>query len=263
VYWLTFDWTNLISCDNATDTIYIHDGITSTISSSFASPASYPNWLAFDWTNLISCDRVSDTIYIHDWITSTILSSISTPATATSWLAYTWTNLISCDLNSNLIYIYNQNTAGSLSQTAGTNSVKVWEYMSATELLIESGWSESSVSYPSNVYVSSEQAWANSTVFTFTHNLWLTQADVQSGKYLVYLTGNYSSLYVRNYWLTYWHNRYWGSSSSTEKADTLQEWSATNPTLAYQIRHQTNELKIYLWDLWSSMTFKLIVQQLY
>ncbi|MFV1626634.1 hypothetical protein, partial [Phaeobacter sp. JH203A] len=60
-----FDGTNLISCDSGTDTIYIHDGISSTILSSFASPGSRPTGLTFDGTNLISCDSVSDTIYIH------------------------------------------------------------------------------------------------------------------------------------------------------------------------------------------------------
>ena len=62
---LTFDGTNLISCDSISDSIYIHDGITSTILSSFPSPSLYPFGLAFDGTNLISCDIGSDSIYIH------------------------------------------------------------------------------------------------------------------------------------------------------------------------------------------------------
>ena len=62
---LTFDGTNLISCNYSPGTIYVHDGISTTILNSFASPSSSPHGLAFDGTNLISCDSSSDTIYIH------------------------------------------------------------------------------------------------------------------------------------------------------------------------------------------------------
>ena len=64
-YGLTFDGTNLISCDYSSGTIYVHSGISSTILSSFSSPGSGPTGLAFDGTNLISCDYSSDTIYKH------------------------------------------------------------------------------------------------------------------------------------------------------------------------------------------------------
>ncbi|MDE4274769.1 hypothetical protein PXK58_08840, partial [Phaeobacter gallaeciensis] len=39
---LAFDGTNLISCDIITDTIYVHDGVSSTILSSFLSPSTSP-----------------------------------------------------------------------------------------------------------------------------------------------------------------------------------------------------------------------------
>ncbi len=68
---LTFDGTNLISCDYDSGLIYIHDGITATVLSSFATPGAYPFGLTFDGTNLISCDVTSDLIYIHDSLTST------------------------------------------------------------------------------------------------------------------------------------------------------------------------------------------------
>ena len=66
---LSFDGTNLISCDFEPDLIYIHDGVTSTILDSFASPSTLPYGLTFDGTNLISCDGGSDLIYIYglDW----------------------------------------------------------------------------------------------------------------------------------------------------------------------------------------------------
>jgi len=62
---LTFDGTNLISCDSSSGMIYIHNGISSTISSIFASPSKQPMDLTFDGTNLISCDRDSGIIYVH------------------------------------------------------------------------------------------------------------------------------------------------------------------------------------------------------
>ena len=103
---ITFDGTNLISCDGASGLIYIHSGISAAILSSFASPGGQPTGLAFDGTNLISCDSISDTIYIHSGISAAILSSFASPATAPFGLAFDGTNLISCDRDSDLIYIH-------------------------------------------------------------------------------------------------------------------------------------------------------------
>jgi sugar lactone lactonase YvrE len=64
-YGLAFDGTNLISCDLASDMIYVHDGVTSNILTSFASPSTYPTGLTFDGVNLISCDTGSHRIYVH------------------------------------------------------------------------------------------------------------------------------------------------------------------------------------------------------
>jgi 6-phosphogluconolactonase (cycloisomerase 2 family) len=71
---------NLISCDLGEDKIYIHDGITSSISSSFSSPATSIFGLAYDGENLISTDLTEDKIYIHDGITATVDSSFDSPA---------------------------------------------------------------------------------------------------------------------------------------------------------------------------------------
>jgi len=97
---------NLISCDSGVDRIYIHDGISSTILSSFATPSTYPTGLAFDGTNLISCDRDADKIYIHDGISSTILSSFASPGGIPKGLAFDGTNLISSDSEADKIYIH-------------------------------------------------------------------------------------------------------------------------------------------------------------
>ena len=39
---------NLISCDNSTYKIYVHSGITSTITESFATPSTSPSGLTND-----------------------------------------------------------------------------------------------------------------------------------------------------------------------------------------------------------------------
>ena len=123
--------------------INIHDGISSTILSSFASPSTFIQGLAFANGNLISTDDGTGLIYIHDGISSTILSSFvsgglsgltfangnlisvtsiviqvhdgisntilssfSTPSTNPQGLAFANGNLISTDSNTDLIYIH-------------------------------------------------------------------------------------------------------------------------------------------------------------
>jgi len=118
---------NLISCDGYPgNRIYIHDGISSTILSSFAGPgeSSYPDpsGLAFNGTNLISCDVNADRIYIHDGISSTILSSFASPGSSPTGLAFDGTNLISCDATSAKIYIHDGISSTILSSFAGPGS---------------------------------------------------------------------------------------------------------------------------------------------
>jgi len=96
---------NLISSTLTDGKIYIHDGISSTILSSFDSPTDQPQGLAFDGSNLISCTYGSK-IYIHDGISSTILSSFDSPGTAKTGLAFDGSNLISCSHNPGKIYIH-------------------------------------------------------------------------------------------------------------------------------------------------------------
>jgi len=84
---------NLASC--SLDTIYIHDGVTSTVLLSFSAPGgSDPGQvtgaqgLAFDDVNgnLISVNNRSDTLYIHDGISSTVSTSFS----HTDWFGLTF-----------------------------------------------------------------------------------------------------------------------------------------------------------------------------
>ena len=114
LYGLAFDGTNLISCDEATDLIYIHDGISATILSSFSAVSR--RGLAFDGTNLISA--TTNTIYIHDGISATILSSFSAPSSNIVSISFDGNNLISCDFSTKLIYIHSGITSTILSSFA-------------------------------------------------------------------------------------------------------------------------------------------------
>ncbi|MBA7549239.1 hypothetical protein ES705_41715 [subsurface metagenome] len=96
----------LISCDDDTHTIYIHTGITSSISSSFLSPSTSPYGLTYDGTNLISCDVAANRIYIHTGVSSGVTSSFLSPSGYITGLTYDGTNLISCDAGTNKIYIH-------------------------------------------------------------------------------------------------------------------------------------------------------------
>jgi len=96
----------LISCGPSADIIYFHDGLTSAISSSFASPAGSPVAVAFDGTNLISMCSATTSIYIHDGITSATTSSFATPSVNPNSMAFDGANLISSDANTDLIYIH-------------------------------------------------------------------------------------------------------------------------------------------------------------
>ncbi|GAG75932.1 unnamed protein product, partial [marine sediment metagenome] len=103
----------LISCDDVTHTIYIHSGITSSISSSFLSPSTSPYGLAYDGTNLISCDTDStNKIYIHTGVSSGVSSFFASPGGTPTGLTYDGTNLISCDAGTNRIYIHTGVSSG-------------------------------------------------------------------------------------------------------------------------------------------------------
>ncbi|MEW6096618.1 MAG: hypothetical protein AB1567_08845 [bacterium] len=92
---LTIANNNLVSCDDAGDKIRVHSGISATITSSFASPASDPSGLYYDGTDLWSCDKGTSKIYHHSGISATITESFDSPGIAPTGL--------SCDNTKNLI----------------------------------------------------------------------------------------------------------------------------------------------------------------
>ena len=117
---ITTDGTNLISVNNITGMIQIHDGITDTVLSSFSAPTSLTAGLAFDGTNLLSLGYVTDRywIYKHDGISSTILASYAPPAQYISGITFDGTNVILCGTSPDLIYIQDGVSATTLSSFA-------------------------------------------------------------------------------------------------------------------------------------------------
>jgi len=102
------------------DKIYVHSGVSSTITDSFSSPSTYPSGLTYDGTNLISCDINSDKIYVYSGVSSTITNSFSSPGSSPR----DGTNLISCDAGTDKIYVHGAETEIQ-SLSVGSNSVDI------------------------------------------------------------------------------------------------------------------------------------------
>ncbi len=158
------------------------------------------------------------------------------------------------------------NSATTTVDVSAATAPTVWQVLTATGASAATwqdaggGW----VAYPSNVYVSSATVWVSSTTFTFTHNLWFTQADVEAWKYKVFLASDKSWSQWHHHWDTYWHNNEWGDWTNNGYPSTSYDWTATSPWNRTKVAHQANSLKITLGTWWASLSsFRLIIQQLY
>ena len=121
---------NLWSCDYY-DKIYQHSGGTSSISTSFASPAQNMFGLAWDGTNLWSCSYREGRIYQHAGGTSSISTSFASPGGTWSPVGLAWdgTNLWSSDYNDK-IYQHSGGTSSvstSFSSPGGDPTGLTWE----------------------------------------------------------------------------------------------------------------------------------------
>jgi hypothetical protein len=103
---LTNDGTNLILCAYNTKLIYVHDGATSAVDSSFVSPDGARPWgVGFDGINLLS-NRYGVKIYKHDGVSASVLDSITPPNSSTTGTVWDGINLISCDATDGYIYFH-------------------------------------------------------------------------------------------------------------------------------------------------------------
>lgn len=103
---------------------------------------------------------------------------------------------------------------------------------------IQTTAASSSVSYPSNIYSSTAASFAIDEDVSITHNLGLTQADVISGKYSVYITFQTSA--------TVGYVAPPSSSTAYWNSDALLriEWNSGIPTLTTRSYFQANTLKL-------------------
>jgi len=103
---ITFDGSNLWSCDIGTEKIYKHnmDAILS-VASTYNAPGSEPDGLAWDGTNLWSCDPVENRIYRHNMDSSlSVQNSFGAPGSSVEGLTWDGSNLWSCDHYTKKIY---------------------------------------------------------------------------------------------------------------------------------------------------------------
>lgn len=110
--------------------------------------------------------------------------------------------------------------------TAGTDTVP--KLQSAAQL--KSAAETHGVGYPKVIYTESGYSAAETSSNTITHNLGVTQVDVEAGKYSVaiFSGGKYSSHYNSN--IAYFY---------------APSWSASDPTTSSQAIWQANTLKLY------------------
>jgi len=116
-------------------------------------------------------------------------------------------------------------------------------------------------SYPVNLYESSSQSVTANTIYTFTHNLWLTEADVKAAKYKVFITYQDGVQWMIG-WDQVGRTYYWWGTSTTSQIQVEHNWNAADPWNVYNVNHQTNALKIKWWTV-SCTNARLIIQQIY
>lgn len=115
---------NLISTDANDDSIRFHDGITSTISSTFTAPDGGNLSVAYDPVegNLISQGTINDKIYVHSGLSSTVTESFSSAALNSPSVVVRGRNLITL---SNDVYIHSGISSTVTSSFAAPNSGSV------------------------------------------------------------------------------------------------------------------------------------------
>lgn len=101
-------------------------------------------------------------------------------------------------------------------------------------------------------------------LFTFTHNLWLTQADVEANRYEIFLAAivNGSTELLGKQGSSS-SNLWWGNWA---RVIVNHIWSATDPSvwIDTQVNHQANSLKIRVWSDGADIdSFRLVIHKIY
>lgn len=110
-----------------------------------------------------------------------------------------------------------------------------------------------------------ETSISNNQVFSYTHSLWLVQADIEEWKYKVFLAA-VVTWETRLLWDTFSESNTWGWNGSG--IPTVNHiWDSVDPTLWEDdvVHHQANSLKIRVGSsAFSDLdSFKLIIHKIY
>lgn len=90
---------NVISIDQGTDKIYVHDGFSGVIDSSFSTPLGGSAGVTWDGTNIISADEGTRKVFKYTGKTSTVQDSFTMGAGISPLgLGYDGANVLLCDI---------------------------------------------------------------------------------------------------------------------------------------------------------------------
>ena len=124
---------------------------------------------------------------------------------------------------------------------------------------------KSEISWVEVMYTSLEQtSVSNNQLFTFTHNLWLTQSDIEANRYEVFLCSRVSGA-TELLWKQAGSSSWlWGWNGWRAVVDHI--WTATAPAIweIRQVNHQANSLQIRTGSDWVDIdSFRLVIHKLY
>jgi len=227
-------------------------------------PASTKAWWSYivsvawtvDWVDfnindrLISIlDNASTTVYAGNWIKADYTDQVISVNTQT-WAVVLDADDIGETAARKFLNVISQTftwikTFASFPITP--SSAPTTNYQVANKKYVDdAGWW---ASYPSIIYTSaSSTSTANSTVYSFTHNLWLSQSDVQSWKYKVVITSWRWTL--GNVW---WDNSWWSAYWGDNFAWTGVSWNAAAPADTSLAHLQANTAQFKSWTSWANI----------
>ena len=141
-------------------------------------------------------------------------------------------------------------TVTAATQTAGDNSTKI-----ATTAYVDG--SAGGSTYPQAVYTSGSTGISATAVQSFTHNLGVTQADVEDAKYLVFMTDEVLGVSPG---INYYGSVKFGDGGDPVKG-LFSLWDSGDPTNNIQANFQANTVKVKSGS--GAITGRLIIWQMY
>ncbi len=116
--------------------------------------------------------------------------------------------------------------------------------------------------FPKNVLTIENTVVGKSQQIEVAHNLNITRAIAESGKYKVIVCGHYAGM-TAQWGDTNGYNGAWGSSRSSYWANTYHSWSTSYPTSAGIINWSENTLRIIGGNIAGVSNATIIIQQMF